>query len=103
EGALGHPADGEVPPDERLSQAGRQEPRRRCAPAPQARPDRAPPRRRRTQRAVEEPKSKTSPDRQAPFAWATRITAPTIVVGTYPTACIEIATRSTSSPPTPNT
>ena len=52
--------------------------------------------------AGEEPKSKTWPDRQAPFACATRITAPTIVVGTYQTACMQIANASPSSRPIPN-
>ncbi len=46
EGALGHAADGEVPPDERLPQARRQEPRRRGAAGLPARPDPAPARRR---------------------------------------------------------
>ena len=46
EGALGHPADGEVPPDERLPQARGQEPRRRGEAGLSAGPDPAPARRR---------------------------------------------------------
>ena len=105
EGAVGHAADGEVPPHQRLPQARRQEPRGRRPSGLPARSDPAAPRRRLTLRALVRgrgrPEVETCPVRHAPLACATRITAPTIVVGTNQTACMQIANASPASRPMP--